>query len=366
MPMVVDPVNVPPKATFPLDPVNPLLADIRTGTTGVVATPLTVETRFPLVAVKALLPIMMASVVASTPFIVVRTVFTVGLETRVLPIIMASVVAGTLLIVVLTVFTVGFESVLLFISATLAPATPLIMVLKLLTEEVLTTVLTAGVVAAIPFTVEVMVFIVLSKILVVWPLPFDETTRLPEASNPNPFAIVPLVGVKSAETPFTVLVSFPDVPVNILELIIFVEFPAIPLTIVDKIFPVEVLETVVLAATIGLKSTAVVVIPFTLVVKLFPIKVFATDVTAGAVAITPFIVEVRIFVVLSSVLVVGVLPAVTKFPVASKPKLWAIAPFAGIKSADTPFTVLVSFPEVPANVFFVVAFTTDLMLSAKF
>ena len=284
-------VNVPPKAALPLDPVKPLFADIRTGTAGVVAIPLTVEIRFPLVAVNTLLPIIVASVVASTPFIVV-----------------------------LTVFTVGLESVLLLISETFAPTTPLIMVLKLLAAEVLTTVFTAGAVAAIPFTVEVIMFAVLSKVLVVVTLALPSVTKLPEASNPNPLVIFPLAGAKSADTPLTMLVSFPDVPVNTLELITFVEFPVTPLTVVDKIFPVEVLETVVLAATIGLKSVAAVLIPFTLVVKLFPVRTFVTVVTAGALATTPLIVEVMIFEVLLSVLVVGVVPAITKLPEASNPK----------------------------------------------
>ena len=43
-----------------------------------------------------------------------------------------------------------------------------------------------------------------------------------------------------------------------------------------------------------------------------------------------------------------------------------MVPLVGVKWADTPFTVLVSFPEAPTSVFFVVVFTIDLMLSAKF
>jgi len=85
--MVVDETNAPPNVTLPFMVVKPLVAERRIDAAGVEDTPLTVDTRLPLVVVKVLVPTMVASVVAATPFMVVLTVFTVGLETMVVFII---------------------------------------------------------------------------------------------------------------------------------------------------------------------------------------------------------------------------------------------------------------------------------------
>jgi len=250
--------------------VNPLLADIRTGTTGVVATPLTVETRFPLVAVNVLLLIIVTSAPV-TPLTVVFSVFTeelfetdvlvvvgscitnfplvskpnvlvivpaVGLNVTatpftvlvipfpdaavkaLLPIIVASVVASTPFIVVLTVFTVGFEtSVLPTIVASVVAATPFIVVRTVFIVG-LDTVLLLIIVTSAPVTPLTVVFSVLAKELFetdVLVAVGSCITNLPLVSKPNVLVIVPVVGLNVTATPFTVLViPFPVADVKAL------------------------------------------------------------------------------------------------------------------------------------------------------
>ena len=59
---------------------------------------------------------------------------------------------------------------MLFTIGTVEPAIPLTVVDKVLAEDVLLMLLTAGAVAATPFTVLVMVFALLDKVCVVAPL----------------------------------------------------------------------------------------------------------------------------------------------------------------------------------------------------
>ena len=72
----VAPVKAPPNSTVPLVAVKPLFAAVSTATAGVDATPLTVETRLPLVAVSVLVFTIGAPVLV-TPFTVTVDVFTV-------------------------------------------------------------------------------------------------------------------------------------------------------------------------------------------------------------------------------------------------------------------------------------------------
>jgi hypothetical protein len=104
---------------------------------------------------------------------------------------------------------------------TAVPATPFTVVVKALVEVLneLATVFTAEAVAAIPFTVEVIVLVALDNVWVVAGILVKavSVTKFPEASNPKNFVVkVPADGVNVAATPLVVLVMAFEAAVKVL------------------------------------------------------------------------------------------------------------------------------------------------------
>lgn len=211
------------------------------------------------------------------------------------------------------------------------PVIPFTVVVKLFADELLSTVLTLLLVAAIPLTVLVKV--------------------LPEIANVCVVAGVMdarLIGVLA--TPFTVVVRLlPDKMLEI-EFTNGTDAPVTPLTVVLNVFAEDVLE---MEFTIG---TVVPVTPLTVVVKLLPDEVLFTEPTLLLVADKPFTVLVKVLPDNDKLLVVaGIIPArftdepVTPFTVVVKvepDKLLEMEFTIGTVVPDIPFTVVVKLlPE---------------------
>jgi hypothetical protein len=265
-------------------------------------------------------------------------------------------------------------SVLLLMMGTVAPDTPFTVVSNVLAELVLSTEFTAGAVAATPFTVLVSVLTELDIVWVVATDPGDCVTSLPVASKPRLLAMVPEAGVNVAATPFTVLVRAFDDASNVLavvtdEGICFTRLPVASNPSVLVIVPaagvsVAAIPFTVLVSALDVAANVLLLMmgtvapdtPLTVVSNVLAELVLSTEFTAGAVADTPFTVLVSVLTELDIVWVVATDPGdcVTSLPVASKPRLLAMVPEAGVNVAATPFTVLVRAFDDASNVLAVV------------